>query len=384
MVRCYTAAVGASRLAGWGGPTDAVPGPSGAPPDGDGAPASTTAFAAQLRRLRLRAGLSQEGLAERAGVSVATIGAIEEGLRRRPYPHTVRALVEALNLAPAERAGLLEAANRQTIRPAGPSTQPPPASGPDRDARPAGEPAGQRPLPVPPTALIGRDAEVAAAGALLRPPEPATRLLTLVGPGGVGKTHLALAVAAAVQGDYPDGAAFVDLAPVRDGRLVPATISWALDVREAGGQSAWELVLHHLREWQGLLVLDNLEHLPGATPLLAELLAGCPHLALLATSRTALHLRAERRFPVAPLATPVAGPRPAGDEIGASPSVRLFVERARAVAPGFALDGPTAATVGAICRRLDGLPLAIELAAAWVAVLPPPTCCSAWSAPSRC
>jgi predicted ATPase len=204
----------------------------------------------------------------------------------------------------------------------------------------------------------------------LDPGGSGVRLLNLVGPGGVGKTRLAVAAAEALTPLYPDGVVLVDLAPVRVAGLVPATIAHGLDLRESGGRGARELLLDYLRPRQSLLVLDNLEHLLAAAPLLAELLGACPTVRLLATGRATLRLSAEQRFRIAPLATPVEDER-SPTAVAATPAVRLFSERARAVAPEFALEPATAAVVGAICRRLDGMPLAIELAAARVTLLSP-------------
>jgi len=325
-------------------------------PGGDGEPS----LGRLIRRLRLRAGITQEALAERAGVSLATIEALEGDRRRQPYPHTVVALAEALGLSADERAAL-QAAVPQREQTAAPTPSPDTTQSAVR-AR----------LPVPPTPLIGREVEVAAAMALLDPAGSAVRLLTLTGPGGVGKTRLALAVAAARVDAYPDGVVFVDLAPLRDTRLVPATIAHALEVREAAGRSARELLLEYLPDRQLLLVLDNFEHVLGAAAtLLAELLQGCPRLALLVTSRAPLRLRAEQRFDVAPLPAPAAQDVPSVDAIAASPAVRLFVERAQAISPDFLLDASNARVVAAICRQLDGIPLAIELAAARVGLLRP-------------
>ena len=295
--------------------------------------AARTGFAAQLRLLRLRAGLSQEALAEKAGVSVATIGAIEEGQRRRPYPHTLRALADSLELSAEDRAALLSAT--------APATE---------NAEDSVSAALQVALPVPPTPLIGREREIAAARDLLLSPQstPAVRLLTLVGPGGVGKTRLSLEIVATVRDDYLDGAAFVDLAPIRDHRLVPATIARALGVRESGGRSAWELVLMHLRSRRVLLVLDNFEHLLGAAPLLTELLGACPDLALLVTSRTALRVRGEHHMAIGPLAAPAADARPPIAEVAAYPAVRLFVDRVREVIPEFSLDDGNVVAVAEI------------------------------------
>jgi predicted ATPase len=227
-------------------------------------------------------------------------------------------------------------------------------------------------LPVPPTALIGRESDVAAVAAQLQPQQEhaATRLLTLTGPGGVGKTRLALAVAARLADTYADGVVFVDLAPLHDVRLVAATIAQVLQLTGSGGRSARELLLEHLRERQLLLVFDNFEHLIDAAPALAELLAECPRLGMLVTSRTVLRLRSERRFVVGPLSTPADDARTV-KATTASPAVQLFVERTRAIAPDFVVDANNAEAVGAICRRLDGIPLAIELVAARAGLLGP-------------
>jgi predicted ATPase len=220
------------------------------------------------------------------------------------------------------------------------------------------------------TSFLGREVEVESLRTLLDPARSSARLLTLVGPGGVGKTRLAVATAAALGSTYADGVVFVDLAQLHDPRLVPATIARALDVKEHGGHSAHDLLLEHLRGRQLLMVLDNFEHLLPAAPLVPELLRGCPRMALLVTSRTALRVQGERRFAVAPLAVPSTAD-PTEQELHAAPAVRLFAERAQAVVADFALDQSTAAAIGAICRWLEGMPLAIELAAARVILLSP-------------
>ena len=225
-------------------------------------------------------------------------------------------------------------------------------------------------LPAPATPLVGREREAEAASELVL--REGVRLVTLTGPGGVGKSRLALEVAGRLGPGFADGVRFVDLAPVQRADLVAAAIAAGLGLRTSGGPLIAD-VKAYLRPRRLVLLLDNFEQVTEAAPLVAELLAAAAGLVVLVTSRTVLRLSGEHEFPVAPLPTPPAGtaggPQLAG--LRGYASVRLFAERAHAAAPGFELTSENAEAVAEICRRLDGLPLAIELAAARVRLLPP-------------
>jgi predicted ATPase/class 3 adenylate cyclase len=225
-------------------------------------------------------------------------------------------------------------------------------------------------LPAQPTPLIGRERELGEVGDLLR--EEEVRLLTLTGAGGIGKTRLGLQVGAELLDEFEDGVFFVVLAPITDPALVPSAIAEALGVVEAADQPLEEALKDYLRTKELLVLLDNFEQVLGGAPLLGKLLSACPRLKVLATSRSVLRVYGEQEYPVPPLELPRPGGRlPAIDKLSQYEAVRLFIERAKAARAEFSVTDENAPAVAEICARLDGLPLAIELAAARIKLLTP-------------
>ena len=309
-----------------------------------------------LRAQRKALDLTQEALAERAGCSAQTVRKIEAG-RQRPSHQLAGLLVAALSVPPAQHA---EVIHRLRIAPPTPAPTPVAAS--------TGRDAGGRRLPNPLTALIGREADVGSVGAMLLKAE--ARLVTLVGPPGIGKTRLALAAAHCLAAAFADGVCFVELAPLTDPELAPATIAAALG-RASARAALPERLGDYLRDQHLLLVLDNCEHLPAVAGLIDRLLQEAAGLRVLATSRTPLRIYGEQEYPVPALRVP--DPRSAipPDELAQYEAVRLFIDRVRDIDPAFALTAAEGPAVGTICARLDGVPLALELAAARVRLLPP-------------
>ena len=319
-------------------------------------------FGELLRRLRVVAGLTQEALAERAGLSARGLSDLERGVRAAPRKDTLRLLTEALALGSGDRGALETAAQRSAAA----------ATRPRSIGSRAGadHPFPRAELPISADPLVGRESEVATVTALCR--DPSARLVTLTGPGGVGKTRLALQVAADLRTEFGSGVAFVPLAAIRDSALVLPAVAQALGVREIPGRPPDDALAVALRGRRMLLVLDNFEQVVSAAPAVGRLLAACPELRILATSRVPLRLSSEQRYLVPPLATPDSAPDQAADALADNPALRLFVRRARQVRPDLTLTPEITAAAASICRRLDGLPLAIELAAARIVVLPPP------------
>ncbi len=309
----------------------------------------TSIFGNLLRRHRQAAGLSQEELAELARLSAVSVGALERGTRRAPYRETVALLANALALSEPAREEF-EAAARQNRTPG--------------DA-PAESPTN---LPSRLTSFVGRRREVAEIEALVR----ASRLVTVTGIGGIGKTSTALQVGAKLLPTWPDGVWLVRFAPLRDGTLVANAVAAAVGIRLPADGEPTQALSEALRGRSLLLIFDNCEHVvEGASALAAQLLAECPKLQVLASSREPLGIAGEEtyRLPALELPLPLDSLEPqAARRFGA---VALFVDRAVAVDKRFALGGDNVAAVVEICRRLDGIALAIELAAAHVRSLSP-------------
>jgi transcriptional regulator with XRE-family HTH domain len=299
-----------------------------------------------LRRLRGVAGLTQEELAERAGVSVRAISDIERWQRSAVYAATARRLADALELDPRTRSRFEAAARGRRAADE--------RSWSDRGS-----------VPVPPTRIIGREAELSALAA--RCGCEGARLLTLIGVGGVGKTRLAIEVARAVAAEFGPRVTFVQLGETRDAAVVPSLVARALGI--SAREPVGEHVAAHIGSDRRLLVLDTFEHVLDAAAGVAALLAGCPGLVVLATSREPLRLRGEFVFRVDSLAAPVGRPSNMA-ELETNAAGELFLERARAACAGLAFSAEDPGIVAEICRRLEGLPLALELAAARVRLLP--------------
>lgn len=316
------------------------------------APTDDTRFGVLLKRHRLAAGLTQESLAERARMSPKAVSDLERNPARTPRLGTVGLLADALDLAPEPRAALLAAA-----RPGG-------TAGVTADGM---EPPGAM-LPRPLTPLVGRAGVVATAVELLSRGD--LQLLTLTGPGGVGKTRVAIEVARQAADRFRDGTVFVDLAPLRDPGLVLGTIARCTGVDERDATPLHDRVVASLQSRQMLLLLDNFEQVVAAGEAVLSVLESCPGVVALVTSRVALHLRGGRDYPITPLALPE--PEDPPETLAQSPAVELFVDRARAAGAEPGMEGEDRRAVVEICRRLEGLPLGIELAAARAKLFAPP------------
>jgi predicted ATPase/DNA-binding XRE family transcriptional regulator len=322
----------------------------------------SASFGYWVRRQRKALDLTQATLARNVGCVEITIQKIEAD-ERRPSPQIAALLAEQLQIPPDERAAFLAAARGELIpeRAASPAA----ATRPSRREARASAPAHN--LPSALTSFVGRTRELATIAALLAE----ARLLTLTGPGGSGKTRLALELASAVLHQFPDGVWLVELAPQGAPALIVPAIAAVLEVREDPGRPLLTTLTTYLRGRQPLLILDNCEHLIDACAQLATtLLQACPRLRLLASSREPLGVAGEAFFRVPALAAPDPHQLPPLDQLMRYPAVQLFVERARTVQPVFSVTDANAAPLAEVCARLDGIPLAIELAAARVRMLP--------------
>ncbi len=306
-------------------------------------------FATLLRAHRRNAGLTQRALAELAQVGLRTIINLEQGLAH-PHKTTLILLADALQLSMHDR---------QTLEAA--------ITGASPDAAHAHPESSVRTLPHLLTRLIGREQEQHALVHLIL--HDHCRLVTLTGLAGIGKTRLAVGVAEQLFPAFPDGVVFVLLASLRDPQLIPLVVAQMLGIQEEPERSPQDLITAHLQNKRMLLVLDNFEHLLDGASLIVNLLTACPALVVLVTSRTALRIRGEQRFPVPPLVYAATVSLTSTESCAAED---LFIERAREVQPLLPLTPENVASIAAICRRLNGIPLAIELAAMRIALFSPP------------
>lgn len=348
----------------------------------------TVSFGSWLRQRRRVLDLTRDELARRLGYSVSTLRRIEAD-ELRPSRQLAETLADNLDLTSEEQVAFVNFARGDTNPPALPL----PATTTTAPL-PMNNVRVRHNLPVPPTRLIGRESELAAVRGLLLRDE--VRLVTFVGPGGTGKTRLALQIAADLVDEFSDGVYFVNLAPITEAARVPTAIAQTLTLRETEGQTLAEVLRDGLHDKHMLIILDNFEQVIGAAPGLSQLLGAAPRLKILVTSRMLLRLRGEQVFEVPPLALPILPTngqrkmdRPAHSSgqtpkerglkhhhhppvpMNQSPAVQLFVQRAHEIAPTFALTDDNVTAIAHICARLDGLPLAIELAAARIRLLSP-------------
>ena len=321
-------------------------------------------FGQWLSRRRKALDLTQVELAQRVPCATITIQKIEAD-ERRPSRQMAERLAEHLDIAAEERPAFVSFARAGTR-----AHESVLLSQATHRLAWSLTPRRLTNLPLPPAPLIGRERDVASVRQRLLGAD--TRLITLVGPPGVGKTRLAIQVTTSLLDDYGDGVYFVALAPIGDPNLVATSVAQTLGVNETLDRSFTVRLKEYLRDKHMLLVLDNFEQVVMAAPFVSQLLAECPWLSILVTSRAPLRVRRERQVPVSPLAVPAeADANPDPPALMRYSAIALFVERAQAARPDFGLTTDNAAPIAAICARLDGLPLAIELAAARIGVLPP-------------
>ena len=320
-----------------------------------------TAFGLWLKQRRKERGITQEALVDSIDCSLATLQKIESG-ERRPSRQIALLLAEYFGIPADEREAFTVFARSGS----GDGLKADSPQGSDSRSPWRRAPLQRTNLPATLTSLLGRERELEAISAMLM--QPKVRLLTVTGAPGIGKTRLALDVGSNLMGlgEFEDGAFVVELAAITEPDQVLAAASRALGLKEDANEPVEAQLLDYVRERRMLLVLDNFEQVLDAAPGVVKLLEGSPWLKVLVTSREALHIRGERRFVVPPLAVPEAGNAAPLETILTYASVELFVERARSAAPEFDITEGNVRDVAAVCMELEGLPLAIELAAAQV------------------